>query len=156
MIDKTKNLIDRDVLKNQLDQSAKENIEYLNFLFLKNRQIADLTQIEKVKRTHLSFLDEEFYNIIKRLADESYLGFLHENNIDIQNEQIEKDNKLIQEMLSLYIKKIDMKNKPKEKKFEDVKQEGTSYIMKETENIREIKITLEMKDDLKTIIEQDF
>ena len=49
-----------------------------------------------------------------------------------------------------------MRDTPKEESFEDAKNKGTSYIMKETENVREIKVTLQMKDDLKTIIEQDF
>lgn len=49
-----------------------------------------------------------------------------------------------------------MRKTPIEEEFEDAKKQGTSYIMKETESVREIKVALEMKDDLKTIIKQDF
>ena len=95
-------------------------------------------------------------DIIKTLVKEDLSGFLYEKNIDIFNQQIEKDKLIIEKLFSPVIKKIEKKDAPKEESFKDVKQKGTSYIMKETENVREIKVTLEMKDDLRSIIEQDF
>lgn len=147
--------INRNQLKIELQQSANNNLEYLNYQ-LHQRYFWTYEQFETIRRTHLSFLDDEYFNIIKIIGSSNLLSSLYENNLDILNDQIENDENLLKDIFSPYIKLIEMKNNPKEEEFEEVKRKGTCYIMKETESIREVKVTLEMKDDLKTIIEQDF
>lgn len=147
--------INRNQLKIELQQSANDNLEYLNYQ-LHQRYFWTYEQFETIRRTHLSFLDDEYFNIIKIIGSSNLLSSLYENNLDILNDQIENDEKILKDIFSPYIKLIEMKNNPKEEEFEEVKRKGTCYIMKETESIREVKVTLEMKDDLKTIIEQDF
>lgn len=71
------------------------------------------------------------------------------------NQQIENDKNRFQELFTPYIKLIEIKENPKED-FLDAKNKGTSYIMKEKENVTEVKVAIEMDTDLKTITKQDF
>ena len=48
------------------------------------------------------------------------------------------------------------KNVPKQKDILEGMKKGTNYSMKETENLKEIKVTVEVNSDLESIIEQDF
>ena len=147
--------IDRDVLKNELNRSAIEDIGHVVYEFHK-KFFNVITHFKKIEMAHTQFVEKEYFSIIKILGGENDIGLLYNKNIDILNEQIEKDQQIIQDIFSPYFNKIKMRDTPKEESFEDAKNKGTSYIMKETESVREIKVTLQMKDDLKTIIEQDF
>ena len=78
------------------------------------------------------------------------------NIINILNQQIENDKLRFQELFAPYIKLIEIKENPKEEDFLDAKNKGTSYIMKEKENVTEVKVAIEIDTDLETIIKQDF
>lgn len=45
---------------------------------------------------------------------------------------------------------------PVEQDIKEDIQKGTNYAMKEIENLREIKVTVQVNQDLKSEIEQDF
>ena len=48
------------------------------------------------------------------------------------------------------------KNSVKDVTAEESSKKGTNYTLKETENLRELKIEVKTADKLETVIEQDF
>lgn len=154
-IKKQENRVDCEKLKRELNQSATEKLEKFNYQ-LHQRYFWTRAQIERIKRSHFHFLETEYVSILKIIGNPNITGYLYEENIDILNEQKEKDRKRLDEIFAPFVKRLELKETPKEEEFEDVKRKGTSYIMTETESIREVKVTLETNTDLKTIIEQDF
>lgn len=128
------------------------NVNYI----IQNRFYWNRQELEGIQRDHISFLEEEFLNIIKILCGDKDCGFFYEENIEILNQQIENDKLRFQELFSPYMKLIETKENPKEEDFLDAKNKGTSYILKEKENVTEVKVAIEMDTDLKSIIKQDF
>lgn len=142
-------------LKIELNKSAEERLGNVNYI-LQNRFYWNRQELEGIQRDHISFLEEEFLNIIKILCGDKDCGFFYEENIEILNQQIESDKLRFQVLFSPYMKLIEIKENPKEEDFLDAKNKGTSYILKEKENVTEVKVAIEMDTDLKSIIKQDF
>ena len=57
---------------------------------------------------------------------------------------------------SIYIENINFKKSIKEQYVREKMKMSTNYAMRETENLKEIKVTVEVDGDLKDEIEQDF
>lgn len=154
-IEKAENSIDCEKLRKELNKSATEKLEYFNYQ-LHQRYFWTKAQLERIRRTHLNFLETEFVSILKIIGNPNITGYLYEANKNIRIEQTEIDENRLKGIFEPFEKRLIQKYSKKEQTFDQVKRKGTSYIMKETENIREVKVTLEMNTDLKAIIEQDF
>lgn len=85
-----------------------------------------------------------------------YVDFIYRDNFDIVEKQIKKDNKKINNMFKDFDELNQIKKDVRENEAKESFQKGSNYSMKETENIREIKIAIEINQDLKSVIEQDF
>ena len=62
----------------------------------------------------------------------------------------------INEIFKPFIEKINQKKNPEKKDIKLKIKEGANYRMKETENLKEIKVTIEVNKDLKSEIEHLF
>ena len=62
----------------------------------------------------------------------------------------------IKKLFSSFEEKMKKKQKSKEKDIMQSVKKGTQYVIKETENLREIEVTIKADSDLKSVIEQDF
>lgn len=101
-------------------------------------------QLTIIMNTHKRFLEEEFFSIISEICSEMIYDIVYEDNFDILETQINEDKDIIIEIFEPYQQKIDTKNDLKEEKLEDNLNKGTNYLMKETENIREIKVSVQI------------
>ena len=131
---------------------------HLNFIkeSLAKKLLWKQDQLTIIMNTHKRFLEEEFFSIISEICSEMIYDIVYEDNFDILETQINEDKDIIIEIFEPYQQKIDTKNDLKEEKLEDNLNKGTNYLMKETENIREIKVFVQINKDLKSEIEQDF
>lgn len=81
---------------------------------------------------------------------------IYEDNYDVLENQIKNDKVIINSIFKEFFDKINIKKNPKKQDIKEDIKKGTNYSMKETENLREIKVTVQMNKDLKTEIEKDF
>ena len=95
-------------------------------------------------------------NIIKILSDEKIYSFIFSDNHDILDAQIKNDKEKIKKLFSSFEEKMKKKQKSKEKDIMQSVKKGTQYVIKETENLKEIEVTIKADSDLKSVIEQDF
>ena len=113
-------------------------------------------QMGLMKIAHQKFLEEEFYNIIKIISFGKELDMIYADNIEILDKQKINDNSIIDKIFKPFVEIIEIKNKSKEKDFKESIESGTNYVMKETEHLREIKVTVHLNKDLTSEIKQDF
>lgn len=97
-----------------------------------------------------------FYDIIQLTSSEKIYNIIYEENFDIVEIQMKKSKEKLNEIFKPYIEKIKIKKNPQEQNLQEKIKKGANYCMKETENLREIKVTVQIKKDLKSEIEQDF
>lgn len=90
------------------------------------------------------------------LFDDELVESTFEFNFDIVENQLKKDQQPIMEIMQPFIDKVTIKNMTKVFDLRNTAKEGTNYTMKETENLREIKIAVQINKDLKSEIPLDF
>ena len=103
-----------------------------------------------------SFIKNEFLEIIQLNSSYKKISMIYENNYEILENQIKDDKIKIDDIFKSFINKINIKKTPKEQNIKEDIRKSANYAMKETENVREIKVTVQINKDLKTQIEQDF
>ena len=147
--------IHREFFIKELDLSASLNyskiinsIEHKNFI--------SYDQMEKMVRNHNKFLRKEFFDIIKSKTDDSISSIVFEDNIDILQSQILKDKAKIDALFKDFLQKNEKRKEVVECDATDDSKKRTNFVLKETENLREIKVSVEVKKDLTSVIEQDF
>lgn len=141
------------IITSEIKKSSELNLAYL---YQKNYEKSYWTeeQMDTVINSHIQFLKNELYDITIYYLPMNQLIFKRNN--DFLDHQISEDTKQLKDYFNSFLEKIKMKNSISKKTFENDASMGVNYIIKETENIREIKVSVEIGDDLKTIIEQDF
>lgn len=147
--------INDDFVREELLKSSKENIEILK-RFFSDKNYWTLNQINNIINSHTRFLRKEYFNIIKSISDSNIFTMIYQDNKDTLEKQIKDDEKLIKEMSEPIVKIFKEKNQIKKVKAEEVSKKGTNYTLKETENLRELKIEVKTIDKLESVIEQDF
>ena len=142
-------------LKSELNQSSKESLDYLNYQ-IHRKLYWSREHITLFINKHMIFLEEEYLNILKGLFENETYYLLFEQNIEILEDQKIKDKEKIEQFFESYKKDIETKETPIKLDIKDTKNKGTSYIMKEMQKVTEIKVSVQIDQDLKSIIEQDF
>ena len=127
-----------------MNQSLGEKFYYTN------------EQLHIIKDSHISFVKQEFFDIIQAINFGKFLDIAYEDNCDILEKQIKKDSQKIEQMFAKFYQRIHARNTAMEMDVKDGFQRSSNYSMKETENLREIKVAVEIGADLKSVIEQDF
>ena len=145
----------RKILIAEIQNSSKNGLKHIE-KSLKERLFWKEEQMIIIKDSHIRFLKEEFLDIIQFTFSKKLSDVMFENNYEILEKQIENDNKIIDGLFKPYKETIKTKQKSREQCFKDLHQKGTNYSMKETENVREIKVTVQINDDLTSKIKQDF
>lgn len=110
---------------------------------------------ENVKNSHENFLKNEFFNIIKTLYSKKDCSHIFKGNYSILEEQIRCDRKQIDELFFNFETKQENENTSKIVGLNEQRKRGTNFMIRERENVREIKIIVEAghTDD---VIESDF
>lgn len=106
--------------------------------------------------TYVDFLKNEYFDIIRWNTKEKIYDMIYEENYDFVENQIKTDKNKIDELFQIFIDKINTKKNTVEQDIKEDIQKSTNYAMKETENLREIKVNVQVNQDLKSEIEQDF
>lgn len=113
-------------------------------------------QMHLMINAHIIFLKNEFFELIKWNSNEKKYNMVYEDNYDVLENQIKNDKVIINAIFREFFDKINIKKNPEKQDIKEDIKKGTNYSMKETENLREIKVTVQMNKDQKTEIEQDF
>lgn len=145
----------RDLFESEIKISSQIYLDYLKEK-INSKFYWTEEQMDLMLNTYIDFLKEEFFDIIQLNSTEQIYNMIYEDNYDIVENQIKNDKIKIQELFKAFIDKINTKKIPKEQDIKEDIQKGTNYAMKETENLREIKVTVQINQDLKSEIEQDF
>lgn len=139
---------------NELEISSNSHLSYINES-LNSKFYCKEKHLETIRESHIAFLKQEFFDIIKACFSDS-IDIIYEDNFDIIQNQISKDNQYINKMFQDFINKNETRKKLIEQNTNESFQKGFNYVMKENENLREFEVTVEIKQKLKDVIEQDF
>ena len=145
----------RDVYEKELLNSSQIYLDYLKDK-INSKFYWTEEQMDLMLNTYVDFMKEEFLDIIKLNSTEQIYNMIYEDNYDIFETRIKEDKVKINEMFKSFIDKINTKKNPKEQDIKEDIKKGANYAMKETENLREVKVTVQINQDLKSEIEQDF
>ena len=110
---------------------------------------------DNIKNSHETFLKNEFLSIIKGLYSKKDIGHIFQGNYSILEEQIEEDLSEIEDVFLQFKNKQDHENDHKIVSVDEQRKKGTNYMVRERENVREIKIIVEA-GHLDDVIERDF
>ena len=145
------NLKNREIFASELKISSEMNLKPLykiDFYEFRSPEKADSFIIE-----HVSFLKEEYFTMIKSLSDSKFFNIDYEENIDILNQQIENDIQAINDHAQREKEKYE---KALIDNVEEEIQKGANYCIREAENVREIKVQINVGEKLEDVIKQDF
>lgn len=109
-------------------------------------------QIENMINGNTRFLRKEYFSIIKAITDPKLFPLVYQDNKDILDSQIKESNQIIAQFAQPILDQF--KNKVKNVNAEESSKKGTNYTLKETENLRELKIEVKTVDKLEFVIEQ--
>ncbi|KAK8887857.1 hypothetical protein M9Y10_038916 [Tritrichomonas musculus] len=144
-------------LADELKLSSEENLDCLTQLindeyYLSNEDKKNLLD------NHIQFLKREYFAIIKKYYPMDFFVTIYSDNIKILEGQIENDISIFSNIKNKYEieNEKDKAEDNKKSKIDDEKRKGTNYVMRESESVREIKVSVLVSKDLKTEIEQDF
>ncbi|KAK8897567.1 hypothetical protein M9Y10_015525 [Tritrichomonas musculus] len=140
----------KEITKSKLEKRSESNI-YSIQKNLKNVKYVTKSQKDNLIRNHEAFLRKEFFNIISMISNDNLIE-MYDANIDILKVLIEKDTKKLEELFKKYDKTIENRIIHKSNDY----VESTNYVLKENANVKEIAVTIQINEDLKSIIEQDF
>ncbi|KAK8840710.1 hypothetical protein M9Y10_030486 [Tritrichomonas musculus] len=146
---------DHEVYSKELLKSSDSHLDYIRNK-MNTKVYWTEQQMEAIKHDHIQFLKNEFFDIIKLNCIDKIYNVVYEANIDILKNQINDDMASIDAIFEPFVKRIELKKSANEKSLKEQIKKGANYALKETENLREIMITVQINKDLKTEIEQDF
>ena len=152
---KETNIKVRDFLSSELKISANLHLDYIKEEIKRYHYLSN-SEINTIANSHNEFLIEEFLNIIQLTSKENKIDFVYENNSDLIELQIREDEVKMKEIFNEFIEKVKIKEQEKIKDTKELLENRTNYAMRETETVKEVKITVELNKDLKSEIEQDF
>lgn len=139
----------------ELRKSSDKNLEILQ-KYLTDGNYWTKNQIRNMIDGNARFLKKEYFNIIKAIADPKLFPLVYQDNKDILDAQIKESTEKIEKFSKNILDDFEHKNSIKNVTAEESSKKGTNYSLKETENLRELKIEVKTADKLETVIEQDF
>ena len=147
---------DSNMISKMLENTKKNFMEKVKEQF-NRKQIWTETEIENVTDKLNCLLRKEFFNATKKLAtnDEDQIDMYQYHIKDLEF-ALSNSNNDIKNLFMECFNQMETKSSVKPIKFDDATNQGANYIVKETENIKEITVEVEINNDLKTIIQQDF
>lgn len=138
-----------------LISSSEKNLNYINEFITSQSFLSNETK-DLIKTNHIRFLKNEFLSIIQEFYSESENKLnAYKINLSILESQIQNDRIIIKQMLNNYNLKISSLNERKTLDIMDQMKKGTDDVIRETENVREIKVMVEA-GHLEDEIDQDF
>lgn len=97
-----------------------------------------------LKINHSNFLESEYFDIISKLFQIKEISLIFDRNYSILSEQIKKDNLIFDDIFRDFDDRIKQENQQKVKEtISDLKDKATNYMIREKENVREIKVIVE-------------
>ena len=108
-----------------------------------------------VRKVHENFLKNEFFDIIAEVFGNNELSIYFEGNYSILENQINADVDKFKDIFNNLDRRIIMKNYQKHESFDDLRDKGTNYMIRERQDVRQIKAIVEA-GNLDNEIEQDF
>ena len=146
-------------LTNEIERISKSNIKYLKSI-ISNEKYWDENGKENIKNSHISFLKNYFFNIIKTaIHPGDVVRFVYNQSKSILNHQIKNDMDSIEELVNQTKPNNQIQKRHQSSNIDEVKnksRKGTNYTIRETEFTREILVTVDIENDLKSEIAQDF
>ena len=152
---KTFTKVNNNIVVEELRKSSDKNLEILQ-KFLTDENYWTKNQIENMINGNTRFLKKEYFSIIKAITDPKLFPLVYQDNKDILDSQIKESNQKITQFAQPILDQFKNKNKVKNVNAEESSKKGTNYTLKETENLRELKIEVKTVDKLESVIEQDF
>ena len=137
----------------ELKQSSRSNLHKI-YHSIKYMHFISKNQKERIIRNHKIFLQSELLNIIKQ-SDQSYAKIFKDNN-EILEIQFTKDKAKIEKFFQEIHDKTANMGKTVQNDPLKEKKKKTDYVLKENENLREVQVSVEIGNDLTSLIEQDF
>lgn len=124
---------------------------------LGKKQFLTEKETKMIEKSHILEIKNAFLNIIKSNIDDldAAINF-YKSNLNILDSQIEEEKFRIHNIIEDFMQSFAKKKEIIEKDLRELSKQGMNYIMKETENIKEVEVIVDINQDLKTVIEQDF
>lgn len=144
-----------DIFESEIQKSTKTYLKYLKKK-INSKFYWTEEQMNVMFNTYVNFLKNDYFDIVRLNTKEKIIDMIYEENYDVVENQIKNDKVKIDKLFITFIDKINSKKNPIEYDIKKDIQIGTNYAMKETENLREIKVTVQVNQDLKSEFEQDF
>ena len=141
-------------IQNELKISSDQRLTYLEFV-LHEKIFWTPEQLSVMKNSHIRFLKKEFLDIILLMNEQAVTYAFDYFNYIIEN-QIKQDKARIDLMFKEFFMMIEKKKKTTLLEMKSEMKKSSQYILKERENLKEIKIALEVGQDLESLIPQDF
>ena len=143
-------------IEDHLKESSEKHLEYLESV-IKAGSIWNKEMKDSIKKNHVNFLKKEYFDIINYFykKNEFIPAFRNPSNRKILDDVINDDVIKLFNMFKEFKKQL---NKEKNQNMVSVDvafRRATNYSIRETENVREIKITLD-SENWENEIEQDF
>ena len=152
---KTFTTVNDNSVVDELRKSSEKNLEILQ-KYLTDENYWTKNQISNMIDSNTRFLKKEYFSIIKSIADPKLFPLVYQDNKEILDAQIKESNEKIKKFAEKILDKFKKKNDVIDVDAEESSKKGTNYTLKETENLRELKIEVKTADKLETVIEQDF
>lgn len=149
-------LKNKEVFAAELKESSQNSILYWTKIIQKQDCWTE-DQKENIIDNHINFLKNEFFSIITFFCSKKDSFRIFEANYDTLENQIIKD-KLNLGALFIHLEQKFNTKKQEKQKYVDIaeqRKKGTNYMIRERENVREIKATVEV-GQLDVDIDRDF
>lgn len=148
----------QDIHINIVNRLKKESQNHLSYLKKKINEKKLLTEIQMniIERSHINFLQNQFFNIIRDVSNNNFIDNYYEKNSDILDEQIKEDRIEIKKCFNRFLTNWSKKETVIEKKYEELAMKGTNYVMREVQKTREIEVIVAEDGDIDTLIDPDF
>lgn len=142
------------IVESELKKSSDDQIKYLECIV--NQKVYWSTiQIKMFVYSHMQFLNNEFFSII-RIINKDLSSYADDIFGLILEKQKNIDQIRIDSIFKKFFEKIKIRKEQTLRLMKDEMKTSSQYVLKERENIKEIKIALEVGQNLETVIEQDF
>ena len=149
------NQVDNQSIITKLNEKSQVNLKYLQKK-INEKKYWDTKQIIIIIQSHMRYLEEEYFEILKGLGESTILDVLYVQNLKVLEAQKTKDDTELKKIFTIFIKNINKKQSVVDESFNKSSKKGTNYVMKEVQSIREIEVICEKGGDIDTLIEPDF
>ncbi|KAK8870913.1 hypothetical protein M9Y10_008826 [Tritrichomonas musculus] len=149
------NQVDNQSIITKLNEKSQVNLKYLQKK-INEKKYWDIKQIIIIIQSHMRYLEEEYFEILKGLGESTILDVLYVQNLKVLEAQKTKDDTELKKIFTIFIKNINKKQSVVDESFNKSSKKGTNYVMKEVQSIREIEVICEKGGDIDTLIEPDF